>query len=424
MCKKIWILVCCAFVIRIFFAIPALYNPTFLVRYDTDGYLQAGYSLAEGNGYTINGMPSADRPLGYPLLIAFTAFFFGRSLLAIAIAGAIISSCTLIPIIFISNYLYNNKFWIITSIFFILNITSIACSVQILSDTLFTFFIAWQTYFLLVFIKERTQRAFILATCFSMIACLIRPIQLPFIVFLLPLCIFLLPRCKWLKIGLSYIICFLIIVFPWMMRNAQLGIGFTLDNNTGNTMLQNASAILTSVNGRNSYEILNELQQQAKELASDSLSERKAKWIIYKNTIKQYPYHFLKTHFPSPLIFIPDVPSLLENLGITQKDRQTLSVIRQKGLIAGINHYFQGNMIYLILCIPFILATLFLYGVTLVTFISLCYKKQYTLFIICFILIFYYIALPGPVTVSRYALPTLPIIYGLASFHSKLSLYF
>lgn len=417
--KKFWILVCCAFIIRIIFAIPALYNPTLLIRYDTDGYLQAGYSLAEGNGYSINGMPSADRPLGYPLLIALVSLFFGRSLLAIAIAGAFISSCTLIPIILISKHFYKDQSWGITSIFFILNITSIACSVQILSDTLFTFFIAWQTYFLLIFIKEHSPSSFILTVIFSMIACIVRPIQLPFILFLLPLCIFLFPRCKWFKAGICYIICYLIIVFPWMMRNYQLGIGFTLDNNTGNTMLQNASAILTSVNGRNSYDILDELRQQAKELESNSLSKSNAKWIIYKNTIKKYPYHFFKTHLPSPLIFVPDVPSLLENLGITQKDRQTLSVIRQKGIIAGIKHYFQGNIIYLIICIPLILLTIFVYGATFFSFISLFCKKQYTLFLICFILIFYYIALPGPVTVPRYALPTLPLIYGLASFRKQ-----
>jgi len=58
---------------------------------DSVWYEQAGYNIAEGEGYTIAGKPTAFWPAGYPIFLGVVYFIFGHSLFVARLWTVILS---------------------------------------------------------------------------------------------------------------------------------------------------------------------------------------------------------------------------------------------------------------------------------------------------------------------------------------------
>ena len=147
--------------------------------------------------------------------------------------------------------------------FTVLNLTMLAQAPMLLSDTLFGLVAALMFGCFGKFHRKSDPRWFVLTLFLAGVGALIRPINS---VWVLP-ALFLIavrPGLGWkqkLAGGVAGLAAFLLVLLPWMGRNAALGAGWSIDTNTGAMYHQNGAMILARVN-RSSFE-----EEKAKILA-------------------------------------------------------------------------------------------------------------------------------------------------------------
>jgi len=301
--------------------------------------------------------------------------------------------------------------------FVALNITAIAMSPMYLTDSFFTFFIAWQLYFFSLFYMRKDLRWCYPGIILAALSALIRPIS---VLWYIPAAflILIVPNIQLRKKIIAALACtaiFWAIVFPWMLRNSFAGAGLCVDTNTGSMYHQNGAMLISAVNGT-SYEV--EKQQILKELDKEfadkgKYPDEKSK-VDYrlkklKELIMQHPFTYARLHF-NPQVLLPDAPTFFEVQGFTQSDRGTLDVMHRFGVFAAVNHYFAGKLWLPLLLIPALLIILCCYIGCLVQLVVWLLEKKVFLFFFFLAFVEYYLLLPGPITVSRYHLPALPLI--------------
>ncbi|MBP5182781.1 MAG: hypothetical protein J6331_07120, partial [Lentisphaeria bacterium] len=127
-----------------------------------------------------------------------------------------------------------------------------------------------------------------------------------------------------------------------------------------------------------------------------------------------YPFSYFLLHF-RPEVLLPDGAAFFENLRLTRSGRNTWDVINRKGILAGIRHYFGGNLLLPFTAFPlFLLAgfvLLFAAGGVLVSL----WKKSYFTVLLFLLFCEYFLFMTGPVAMPRYQLPALPFFCILAA---------
>jgi len=427
--KILYLLILVSLFIRLLIILPGMQYPekTFF-RPDSSSYIQPALALLETGSY--NESPSSTNPAtvrspGFPVFLAGLFVISNYSLGFPVLIFCLISAITCIPI-FYAGKLFGKTAAIgaIAALLFGFNITSIAVAPLYLSDTLFTFFAAWQFYFFTRFYcKERLLDLWV-AIFLNGVATLIRPTGLFWII---P-CLFLLlifTRKTLIKrlIGvIGCIVVFAILIIPWMARNHMVGAGFRLDTNIGNSFYYYISAAVVSTVTGESTEILRQKwgKETTQEFAAhpekypDENSRVQYKLAKAKKIIHQYPLAYLRQLF-RPTILLPDVPTFFELLGLTQTGRGTLDILNQKGLIAAVQHYFNDKIWLLSFMLPGLLVVVITYlgcGVKLC-----CWIIQKKWFLLFFFMAFvpYYLVQPGPIVMPRYHLPALPMMTVMAA---------
>lgn len=415
------ILVLAALIIRIAVALPCLDKaPGHFCRPDSAGYIQPALALAEDGGfYSAPGIkaPNVSRPPGFPLFLAMFFYLFGENyvlpVLGMCLAGALIC----IPVYLTGRLWGGHLAGMIAAGFVALNITAVALSPMYLTDSFFTFFVAWQLYFFSLLYLRKDLRWCYPGVILAALSVLIRPIS---VLWYIPAAflILIVPKInlkKKLIAALTCVAIFWAIVFPWMLRNHYVGAGFCVDINTGAMYHQNGAMLISKVKGT-SYEaekqrILKELEQEFADAAKypDEKSQVDYRLKKLRELIMQHPLIYLSMHF-KPQIMLPDAPTLFELLGFTQSDRGTLDVMQRHGIIAAVKFYFAGQLWLLLLLIPLLIVVLCCYAGCAIQLGIWLWEKN--IFLIFFFLAFaeYYLLLPGPITVPRYHLPALPLI--------------
>jgi hypothetical protein len=131
--------------------------------------------------------------------------------------------------------------------------------------------------------------------------------------------------------------------------------------------------------------------------------------------VKAHPYEYAKLML-RPYTLIPDVPSLLENMGLTKGGRNTFDVLNKKGVFAALESYFDGKYWLIALAAPLLFIAGFTYllacGRLFEAIRSLDYRFV-LLFLLCAV---FYVFIPNPVTMPRYQLPALPLLSLMAGW--------
>ncbi|MDP8219681.1 MAG: glycosyltransferase family 39 protein [Candidatus Theseobacter exili] len=348
-----------------------------------------------------------------------------------------LSAATCIPIYFAGKLLCGHRIAFLSGLFYTLNITSIAHSPLLLSDTLFTAFVAGQLYFSISYYKNGATSSIILGSLLWAFAVYTRSMIIYWII-LFPILIILHPHKKLsnkiIDIVAVIVISFLLIT-PWMLRNNSLGAGFRMETNSGNIYYHNGAALQSKITGTPSEEIREKWRNEdAKEFSAkrnlypDENSKYKYKMEKFKTLVFQNPFRYLLLHF-HPVMLFPDLPTFFEILGFTQTGQGTLDTLHRKGLKAAILHYFDGKLWLIFLASPALLLVCFVYLFCFITLIKWIILKK--LFFIWLFLLFivYFLFLPGPVVMPRYHLPALPLICIMAAisidqFFVKFKTYF
>ena len=383
-----------AFAVRIFFIFPSLSNSENFLRLDSSGF--------------VPGLLGFDWGARAPLYSCFIWIFERIShnfYLVAAIFGVIISSASVFLAGLIAReYSGCERVGLIAAIFMMLNITSIGIAPLVLSDSLFTFYVALQLLYVVRFYYSGGVKNLTFAIVFGCVATLTRAVNLPIMLIGIPLLILLSEKNKVKRlhyIGLNYI-CLFVVILPFCVINWIRGNSFSLEYNSAKALIHNGSAVIAHAEKRASLEVLSQEMSEV-EKHSQSIGERN-KYIVnrYFEIIKKYPVSFAVTHFPQVLIMVPDLPSFCENLGITSGDKGTLSVIRQKGIWAGVKYYFGDKAGVIILAVtPLLLVTLIGYVGCFLALINYLRYKNYKLLLIFVLFSLFYVVLPGPVIMPR-----------------------
>ena len=423
------ILLAVGFLLRLAVALPGLCSDpaTRFSRPDTRGYLGPAEALAVDGSYLDEpgGTPNCGRAPGFPFFASLVFRTAGSDNIA-ALVLALIITGTLIPLaVYRAGTVWADRrtgLW--ACALTTLNLTMIAQSPMLLSDTLFGLLSAIVIACYGEFYRRRDIRFFALALFLAGVGALIRPINS---VWLLP-ALFLLavmPKLDWrrkLTAALAGTALFLLPLLPWMGRNATLGAGWSIDTNTGAMYHQNGAMLLAKVNGT-SFEaekakILAELEIEFSDTEKypDIKSRSDYRLKKFRELIFAHPFAWLPQHF-RPHILLPDAPTFFEILGVTSAGRGTMDVMQKEGLFAAVNHYFGGKLWVLLPVVPLLAVTLFLYLLAawkLVDWIVHLRQNWYWLFLFL-AFIEYYFFLPGPIVAPRYQLPALPFLAIMAA---------
>lgn len=427
--RTLLVLLAAGFLLRLAVALPGLCSDpeTCFSRPDTPGYLGPARALAVDGRYLDEpgGAPNCGRAPGFPFF-ASLVFRIAGAENTVALVLALIITGALIPLaVYLAGTVWADRrtgLWAcaLTG----LNLTMIAQSPMLLSDTLFGLLAAIVLVCYGMFYRKHDIRFFALALFLAGVGALIRPINS---VWILP-ALFLLavtPELDWrrkLAGALAGTALFLLPLLPWMGRNASLGAGWSIDTNTGAMYHQNGAMLLAKVNGT-SFEaekakILAELEVEFADTAKypDLKSRSDYRLKKFRELIFAHPLAWLPQHF-RPHILLPDAPTFFEILGVTSAGRGTMDVMQKEGLFAAVNHYFGGKLWVLLPVVPLLgitLATYLLAAWKLIDWVVHLRRNWYWIFLFL-AFVEYYFFLPGPIVAPRYQIPALPFLAIMAA---------
>lgn len=404
-----------AFILRALPAIAALEFPERLCRPDTPTYIEPAKAMLEGR------FSGTGRAPGYSWIAAAAIWCsVNYYQLLLAFAGAFFSTLTLIPVYLGAREIANRKAGVIAVVLLSLSITAVANAPMLLSDTIFGFFAAWQLYFFLRFYRCRKFKYFFISIFIAACGTLIRPINLPWIAPALVM-MWLITEIHWQKKimpSLAGAVIFFAVITPWMARNAASGAPWCIDTNTGAMLHQNGAMILAEARN-SSYEAEKQafLAEYArvfkdKKRFPDERSREEWKIAKLKKIIYAHPVIALKQHFNWHNILLPDVPTMFEIAGLTKSDRGTMEVLTSKGVIAAIDHYFDGRWYLPLTLMPLLAVTAATYlgtGALLIWALTK-FRRRWYLWLLFLGFVEFYLFLPGAICAPRYQIPALPLM--------------
>lgn len=412
-----------ALILRLAFAAAGLMEPGDgrFSRPDSESYLANAASLFHTGEYRdSDGDLTAHRTPGLPLLLACLKPAADNGTTLFSVVLLVIGSLCIYPVYGACRTLAPPGASALATALFALHPTAIGAAPVLLSDTLFLFFTALTLYFFARFSFEEKHDPFFwgCTVLFAGVGTLVRPVN---ILWLIPAVIALLPvkdvsfRRKLIYAGAA-VVLFCAITVPWMVRNHSIGAGWRLDSSSVSTMIHNASTLESNLTDLPADEIRNRYRAE---------QEREFEAFPWKYPTKAEQYAYTEQKMASviaahpvryvamtcrPYVFLPDVPTLLENNGITQPGRGTFDVLNREGIIAAVKHYFDDDNVWILcLMLPLILAALALYVLTAAGWIKALLKRRWLPVFLPIGFGLYYTVMTGPVQMPRYILPALPV---------------
>lgn len=208
-----------------------------------------------------------------------------------------------------------------------------------------------------------------------------------------------------------------------MVRNLMVvGVATISSISSQNLLYYNAASLVADQTDRNELEVREMfVNQVATILDEKALPDTEAnRYKIEKESgikiILADPLQYACIHLKSDLNnLLPDT-DILEILGFSEGQKGTLDMIKQKGLWAGVVHYFDGDYRGLILLVPFIILLLITYIGASIAIFRLFQKKRFYELAILLLPITYGLLLPGSPSNPRFRVPIMPFLVILAAY--------
>ncbi len=409
-----------ALILRLIPALSAITDESRLLRPDSCGYLQPAQALAESGTF-----PTTRRPPGYPLLAAAVyASGMNNTVLAVIQVFISVATCALTALA-ATAYSGKKSCGNLAAMLMAGNLTAIANAPVLLSDTLFALFAAGEFLFFVRYYNDHKLKELLACTLIAATAVLIRPINQLFVIVLITLIMTItsMPWKKRLLHSSLVLTLFAAVITPWMLRNYLAGASFDIDTNTGAMRHQNGAMLMAAVNGTDFESEKQRLLDIEKAVFADTArfpDERsREKWrkAEFRRMISDHPVTYFSQHF-NIMILLPDAPTFLEDMGVTDHDRGTMGVLNKDGLCGAVKHYFGENCILILICLlPMLIPVIILYGAFLYQLGCdiVNWKKAYPELLIFLAFAEYYLFLPGAITAPRYQLPALPVLCTLGA---------
>lgn len=415
---------------RVLLAIPGFQDPELLMRPDSATYLAPAQAMLEHGVYGHGSEPTALRvPLYSTLLLPWLRLDGGNAGIFCILANIILSGLA-VPVIWLAcrELGIREKFAICGTLIYLLTPTPLALAPMFLSDGLFGTVAALELLFLVCFLQRKQSRWLSFAAAAGGLGVLTRPLNLLWIVPCLIVAMFQY-RKDWLN-GLKHcgiaLVIFAAVFTPWILRNHARGFGWRIDTVSADSLKHNAAVVESRVTGLSAQHYRDAYDQHFQTVFSAEPEKYKTEdsKLTYQEEylsaiLKKYPGVYLKGFF-HPVNYVPDVPSFLENLGLSRSGGGTWDVIVNHGIFAGTKHYFGGKYWLLFMVLPLCLVLAVGYFLAIFVFFSMLQKKKWILPLLFLPLGFYYMVVTGPVAYPRFSLPILPYLSLLAAIGLQL----
>ncbi len=416
-----------ALILRLTLFLIASSDEERFIRPDSMTYIRPAINVVDHGAFSASPEeplePEFDVTPGFPVFIMGVFAIFGRSITVLALMLLIIDSFVPVILFRIGDKWRSWKVGLGAGALYAVSLLPAISCQHILSDSLFTFFLSLQILFYLRFFREGRSRDLLIMVILIGVMTLIRPTAAYWIFILLGLLILVrpLPGNRRLSRILISAVIFAVICTPWMARNLHQGAGFRLVTNTAKTVRYYFAAAVEAENtDASAGKIRNEWKaadiehfESNPDLFPDEDSRASYKTEKGLEIIRQNPVAFVKIS-ARPYVLFPAVDAFYEHIGVSAGGKGTLDVLTRQGPWAAVEHYFDGKTWLLIPVIPWIL----ILGITYlacVRGIYVCFRKKDRGALISFVFFaLYYIALLGPLTLSRYRLPAMPALMLMA----------
>jgi hypothetical protein len=416
-----------ALILRLTLFVIASSEEERFIRPDTMKYVRPAVNLVDHGAFSSSSEepfePEFNIVPGFPAFIIAAFSIFGRSFTILALILLLIDS-TVPVILYRAGELWRSwKVGTAAGLLYAVNLLCVVSCQHILTDSLFTFFISLQILFFIRFFREGRTKDLVITVLLLGIMTMIRPTASNWIFILLAFLLFTrpLPGNRRLSRMIITAVIFAAICAPWVTRSVRGGAGFRLVTIYAKGVRYNfAPAVEAEVTGTPAGKIRAELLESDRilfennpELFPDENSRHKYRLDNGLETIKRHPLVFLKL-CSRPYVLLPAVDAFYEHIGVTAGGKGTLDILTRKGPLAAVEHYFGGKTWLIFPVIPWIL----ILGLTYLAcvrglFISLREKAWGAILSFVFFAL-YYIAILGPVTLSRYRLAAMPAIVLMA----------
>jgi 4-amino-4-deoxy-L-arabinose transferase-like glycosyltransferase len=226
-----------------------------------------------------------------------------------------------------------------------------------------------------------------------------------------------LPGKRKISRALLAVMIFAAACVPWMIRNYVSGGGFRLVTNGAKAVRYNfAAAVEAEVENIPAGKIRSEwkeadnvLFESDPERFPDEDARYRYRMAEGMEVIRQYPFTFAML-CARPYAFLPAVDGFYEHIGVSAGGKGTLDVLQRDGPFAAVDHYFDGKPWLLIPVIPWLLILAATY-LGCLRGIWICIRERdWASILTFFFFAAYYLAIIGPITLSRYRLPAMPAI--------------
>jgi len=393
------------------------------IRPDSMTYIRPAVNVVDHGSFSAEPeepfIPEFDVTPGFPAFIMAVFAVLGRSVTRLVLVMLLIDSA--VPVIL---YRIGERWrgWKVGAAAGSIYATCLLCVIscqQVLSDSLFTFFLSLQILFFLRFFREGQTRDLLAMVVTLGIMTLIRPTASYWIFILLGMLLFVrpLPGDRRLSRALISALVFAAICAPWIARNLHQGAGLRLVTNSAKTVRYYfAAAVEAELTGTPAGQIRAEWKAADQEyfemnagLFPDEDSRASYKTRKGMEIIRNHPLIFLKLS-ARPYVLFPAVDAFYEHIGVSAGGKGTLDVLTREGPWAAARHYFDGRMWLLIPIIPWVLIPALAY-MACVRGLYLCVRERSWGDLLAFVFFaLYYIGFLGPLTLSRYRLPAMPAI--------------
>lgn len=313
-----------------FFAAICCETQRFFYDSDSGRYERLALNLLEHRIFSEAAEPpfssGADRTPLYPLFLAITYGLLGHKVYVIVLIQVLMNIITLWLVYRIGVHLFSPFVGIVAAGILAVDVGQVFYSTQVLTEALFGLLFSLAIYFFLLWLDKKGEARYGLYVGILLgLAALCRPVVVYFPLLLAIMVLFRFRKNLFLGLRRSgvMIICFALVISPWLLRNYYLFGSPAFTSVQGYILLFNNAAILRARVHDISVEQAREeirreverdiTQQNLNPLEVGAFYQEKALQEIYR-----YPLDYARLHLEGilPLFGAPVAPAVAEVLGI------------------------------------------------------------------------------------------------------------
>ncbi len=409
-----------ALVLRLSLWVAASLNPAGVFTPDSGDYWLAGQNLLHTGQFTTGEDPEIFRTPGYPAFLALPqsawpdAEHDGRTAWRVALVMQVMLDVLLVLVVYwLGTLVADPATAVLAALLQAISAAAIAYSCRILSDSLYSFLFTLALLMMAGHLRTNLRWPLGLAAVVLAAATYVRPVG---IAMALVFAVVLLARRGRLRNLAVFAGLFAACLAPWVVRNAATADYAGFSSFAGDTAYNfYAPEVLARVDrvGGNTARVALEAEDDAyvdrvHPTPGEAARRRAAR---AREIILAHPWLYARIHLAgSGGVFLPAATDVLEVAGVTTGNRNTLEVLRTRGVWAAAEHYFGGWGSAMALAIPMVAILAIKYAGLLLCGIRRLRRGLPATAWLMILVVIVSVLLTGPFGLPRYRVPLEPIL--------------